>query len=296
MRNLLLLLAVVLLAATACQNTDGNKTKSGFKYEHHVANNGAKPKPGEFVSFHVQMRNQDSIVFQSRVQPQVPQMQIPQPPAEGAAEPRVSPLTEALELMAVGDSLTLYYPIDTLPQKPRNFENTDFVIYDLVTTKIMSAEEYQAEQDVKRQEEEAKRKVLQEREVAVAEMTKQTAKDYLANKLGDKLQTTASGLKYVIHEQGDGKKAEGNVKVNYYGTLTDGERFDDSFSRGVPFAFPLGAGRVIRGWDEGIALLNEGGKATLFVPAELGYGAAGSPPKIPGGAELVFYVEVEEVQ
>ena len=68
--------------------------------------------------------------------------------------------------------------------------------------------------------------------------------------------------------------------------------FDNSFSRGEPFVFPLGAGQVIKGWDEGLALLPKGTKATLFIPYELGYGETGSPPSIPPRSELIFYVEV----
>ena len=71
--------------------------------------------------------------------------------------------------------------------------------------------------------------------------------------------------------------------------------FDNSLSRGMPFSFALGRGMVIPGWDEGIALLKEGGKAFLFVPPALGYGEAGSPPVIPANSELIFYVELEKV-
>lgn len=298
MRNYLILMVVAVMCMVACQNAEDAKTASGYKYEMHKDASGPVANPGDYVSFHVQMRNQDSIVFKSRDGSQVPQMQIPEPPTETAQARRVSPLTEALALMSVGDSLTLYYPIDTLPQKPKNFENADFVIYDMVMTKIMNADEFKAEQDKLRAEMEAKRVEVQAREAEVAAATSQLAKDYKAGKVADQLQTTESGLKYIVHEEGTGKQAEAGkqVVVHYYGTLTNGEMFDNSFSRGTPFPFPLGAGRVIRGWDEGIALFKEGTKATLFIPSEMGYGEAGSPPKIPGGSELVFYVEVEEVQ
>jgi FKBP-type peptidyl-prolyl cis-trans isomerase FkpA len=79
--------------------------------------------------------------------------------------------------------------------------------------------------------------------------------------------------------------------------VENGNIFDQSFQRGVGIPFTLGTGRVIPGWDEGIALMKEGGQATLFIPSDLGYGAGGTPDgTIPGGAELMFYVELEEVQ
>jgi FKBP-type peptidyl-prolyl cis-trans isomerase len=70
--------------------------------------------------------------------------------------------------------------------------------------------------------------------------------------------------------------------------------FDNSFQRGQTFPFTLGQNQVIKGWDEGIALLNKGAKAFLFIPGALGYGEAGSPPVIPANAELVFYVELDD--
>ncbi|MEL7020292.1 MAG: FKBP-type peptidyl-prolyl cis-trans isomerase [Bacteroidota bacterium] len=298
MRNYITLFIVALvLCAVACQNAEEARTTSGYKYEFHNDISGPTAQPGDFVSFHVQMRNQDSIVFKSRDGAQVPQMQIPEASQDGTPSRRSSPITEALAFMSIGDSVTLYYPIDTLPQKPRNFENSDFVIYDIVMTKIMNAEEFKVEQDSIRAVMEAERVKVQAREAEVTTAVTQRIKDYTAGKLKTDIQTTESGLKYIIHEAGTGKPAEPGkqVVVNYYGALTDGTMFDNSFSRGMPFPFPLGAGRVIRGWDEGVALLKEGSKATFFIPSELGYGKAGSPPKIPGDSELVFYIEVKEV-
>ena len=85
------------------------------------------------------------------------------------------------------------------------------------------------------------------------------------------------------------------ASVHYYGVTTDGNMFDNSFKAGRPYPVPVGQGRVIRGWDEGLPLLKGGSKAVLFIPGELGYGAAGSPPNIGPNAELIFYVEIAEV-
>jgi FKBP-type peptidyl-prolyl cis-trans isomerase len=105
---------------------------------------------------------------------------------------------------------------------------------------------------------------------------------------------TASGLKYVDQVIGTGEAAVAGktATVHYTGWLTNGQQFDSSVDRGQPFSFPLGAGRVIKGWDEGVQGMKIGGKRTLTVPAELGYGARGAGGVIPPHATLIFDVEL----
>ena len=106
--------------------------------------------------------------------------------------------------------------------------------------------------------------------------------------------TTPSGLTYVVVRQGTGQKlkAGDTVIVQYTGLLTNGTKFDSSLDRNQPFEFPLGAGRVIKGWDEGVAQLRVGDQAMLIIPSQLGYGARGAGDAIPPGATLIFIVEV----
>ncbi len=86
------------------------------------------------------------------------------------------------------------------------------------------------------------------------------------------------------------------VTVHYVGTLTNGQKFDSSRDRGQGFTFPLGAGRVIQGWDKGVAGMKVGGTRKLTIPPEMGYGARGFPPVIPPNATLVFEVELLDVR
>lgn len=132
---------------------------------------------------------------------------------------------------------------------------------------------------------------------AVAKKQKESGQSYIddylkKNKDAKKLD---SGL--VVHtlKEGTGKqpKETDTVEVHYHGTLTDGTVFDSSVDRGKKITFPLN--RVIKGWTEGLQQVKEGGKVRLVIPAELAYGENGAPPKIPGGATLVFEVELFQV-
>ncbi|MFN3444887.1 MAG: FKBP-type peptidyl-prolyl cis-trans isomerase [Bacteroidia bacterium] len=111
--------------------------------------------------------------------------------------------------------------------------------------------------------------------------------------------STASGLKYLVVEKSNNPtKAEKGmmVDVHYTGFLTDGKVFDSSIERRNPISFQLGTGSVIRGWDEGIALMNVGDKYRLIIPADLGYGAHGAGSDIPPNATLLFDVELVNVR
>jgi FKBP-type peptidyl-prolyl cis-trans isomerase len=106
--------------------------------------------------------------------------------------------------------------------------------------------------------------------------------------------TTSSGLQYVELVVGSGATAQAGqtVTVHYSGCLENGKKFDSSLDRGQPFSFPLGAGRVIKGWDEGVQGMKVGGKRKLIIPSNLGYGARGAGDAIPPHATLIFEVEL----
>jgi FKBP-type peptidyl-prolyl cis-trans isomerase len=106
--------------------------------------------------------------------------------------------------------------------------------------------------------------------------------------------TTGSGLRYVDLQEGQGAEAKSgqNVSVHYTGWLENGTKFDSSHDRHQAFGFRLGAGQVIRGWDEGVAGMKVGGKRKLIIPSDLGYGPRGAGGVIPPNATLIFEVEL----
>src|ERR1035437_102430 len=136
----------------------------------------------------------------------------------------------------------------------------------------------------------------QARSARVAEKQKAASKAYLAKAATEPgAVKTESGLIYMDIQPGTGAspKASDSVKVNYRGTLIDGTEFDSSYKRNQPAQFPLSG--VIRCWTEGVQKMKVGGKARLVCPSEIAYGDSGHPPTIPGGATLVFEIELLEI-
>jgi peptidylprolyl isomerase len=133
---------------------------------------------------------------------------------------------------------------------------------------------------------------------ACADEKPATAAPATADKKESKMKTTPSGLQYEDTVEGTGAspKAGQTCVMHYTGWLfenkTKGKKFDSSLDRGQPFEFPIGQGRVIQGWDEGVATMKVGGKRTLVIPPSIGYGARGAGGVIPPNATLLFEVEL----
>eukprot|EP00591_Stephanopyxis_turris_P005142 CAMPEP_0195517714 /NCGR_PEP_ID=MMETSP0794_2-20130614/11444_1 /TAXON_ID=515487 /ORGANISM="Stephanopyxis turris, Strain CCMP 815" /LENGTH=252 /DNA_ID=CAMNT_0040646579 /DNA_START=38 /DNA_END=796 /DNA_ORIENTATION=- len=140
-------------------------------------------------------------------------------------------------------------------------------------------------------------KILMERTSRITDRIKEEGEEFIKNFLdcNEEAIKTDSGMVYCPMTEGTGAQPEvtNTVEVHYHGTLIDGTVFDSSVDRGQTISFPLG--QVIRGWQEGLAMMKEGGKATLVIPADLAYGEAGSGDVIPPGATLKFEVELFKV-
>jgi FKBP-type peptidyl-prolyl cis-trans isomerase FkpA len=292
MRLLIFLAAFGLSASlmTACKNggaSKGTPTEHGHTYINHTNKNGVKPQVGDKIYSHVSVFIADSMFNSTRTSGRQFEMVVPTPEEVPAGKP-LSPLFDAMFLGTEGDSMTFYQTVDStmaknMEQLPERFRKEKFIRFEVVFVKVETAA------DKKKKEEEA-----MARFTGIQSKMTQMAADYKAGKLNSQLTTTASGLKVLIEEKGTGAplKVGDKVETNYYGCLTDGKMFDNSFQRGEPLGFALGAGQMIKGFDEGTQLLNHGGKATFFLPPALGYGDQASGP-IPANSELIFYVEVQ---
>ena len=272
--SLLLGLAVLWGCQSGPGSSTGSNLPSGYEYILHTnIADAKKAAPLDLAFFRYAMRNDQETVISNFGKGNAQIIPLP----DGSTGRALNPIEEALLLMGVGDSLTIIVPMDTIPvaERPKGFENADFLYYDLKLEELKS----QADLESK----------VAEMETFVNGIIDQ----YVAGTL-EGVQSTDSGLKYVIHKEGTGEVPDSAdfVYVDYYGALPSKVAFDNSYKRGTPFAFQLGMGRVIPGWDEGLALLKTGSEATFFIPSDLGYGEAGSPPVIPGNSELIFHVNL----
>lgn len=258
----------------ACGQFDG-QTETGYPYVLHHDEPGNPPRIGDRIRYTRQIRlGWDSIISplseQTVVLPE--RIQLPKPaPAD----------FELLLMLSPGDSASVYVfgeRMKAIPNAVRGEKDT--IIYDIRLLSIVESREQ-------------RESVMSKTDEAESRLT-QAVTAHKKGLLGNTLVTTPSGLQVLYIREGQGEYARPGqqVEVHYLGMLETKEKFDNSFERGDPIQFELGAGRVIPGWDEGIALLKPGGSAIFIIPPGLAYGERGKAPSIPSNATLYFLVEL----
>lgn len=284
-----LFLATALVSTTAgAQNKEFKKLASGLEYKFIVDKPGQKlAVPESQITMHIRTTANDSTLFDSY------KMNDNQPvPAQVTKPSYAGDVMEGISMMSEGDSAIFRAPAELIfknNQYPPFVKEGDKVQFQVKMISVKTKEEFEADQ----------RAAMSKQLAAEDPEIKKYIKDKKLN-----VKQTASGLYYVITKEGDGAKAQAGqmVSMNYTGTLLDGTAFDSNvdpkFNHVSPFEFKLGVGQVIKGWDEGIALLSTGGKAVLIIPSPLAYGPRSMPgnpnnPKgIPANSPLVFEVEM----
>jgi FKBP-type peptidyl-prolyl cis-trans isomerase FkpA len=293
MKNLKLLTWVMIIGfISACNGGDRgfSTADSGLKYKFHHKSGNEKAELDLILSMDMVYRLQDSIIFDSRESgmPMYLELSAPQYPGD---------IYEGLAMMAIGDSATFiidaeafFFQTVGVPELPYFIKSGDKIYFDVKLNNVMDEEGFMLEQER-----------LAEEQIRINEQRALDEDGILDQYLLDEnitMQPLPSGLYYIEKEKGDGPKVqEGQtVSVHYEGKLIDGTVFDSSFERGTPLDFVVGSGQVIPGWDEGISMMNVGGKATLVIPSRLGYGERGAGQVIPPYSTLIFEVELVDAQ
>lgn len=289
-------MSLIAVLATACAKK-GGQTVSGHAYEYIEDVAGTNAVEGDYVYFQFTVKVKDSVVFNSVTQ-NPPFIRFKLPKNEKPADKTNSqPVLELLYFMSKGDSAVVYLETDEEVRKQIGIADAQKLAYHVRLIDIKDEAAYQEDMKEEQKKLDEKFEANKQRLPEIESLIKTTLEEFKSEKNKDQVISTESGIKYIVHSTGSGPKAESgkSVNVNYYGCLMDGTHFDDSWSRPQDFSFVIGSGQVIPGWDEGVALLNEGSKATFIIPYALAYGEAGRPPVIPEKADLVFYIEVNKV-
>jgi FKBP-type peptidyl-prolyl cis-trans isomerase FkpA len=284
MRIVMMLLALLVATAAQAQKMKSAKQKPaaikglvkgpyGVNYKFVTDDKSTRLATyGDQLRVHLTVRNgADSLLQSTTTQsPEGISLPLEKNPQRGGVD-------EVFPFLSQGDSVVVYVNSDSVfkggnaSQRPSFIALHSNIVYQLRLLSVQSTAEAEAGQTT-------------------------LLKAAAANK-GLSYQQTASGLGYTITKTGAGRNAApgDSVYVHYTGTLLDGKKFDSSVDRGEPFAFVLGQRQVIAGWDEGIALLNPGAKAMLFIPSRLAYGERGAGGSIGPNAPLMFEVELIKI-
>lgn len=271
---------IMLLIFGACASSGGfKKTDSGFEYNMLKDAEGRTVKMGDFLTLNMSFATMnDSTLFNTFSNDEPLNFKFQESLFNGA-------INEGLMMMSAGDSASFLVPASKVygDQLPAFLKAEDKLQYTVSLIKIASAAEQQKEQE----------------ESIAAQIVKDdnALQGYIKEK-GYTAEKTESGLYYVVNKEGNGQfpKPGQKVKVHYTGTLLNGEKFDSSKDRNQEFEFPVGQGRVIKGWDEGIPKFSKGGSGILLIPSNLGYGTRGAGPKIPANSPLIFEIELIDFQ
>lgn len=303
LNNLLAIAAISLLVVACAQSAEERITASGIKVQVIEKGNGNPLVDSTVVRLHMDYVNSNGNVQWSSDKAGGPAV-IPYDEArwkEGGA------LYEAFTMLSEGDSAVFEVGTHELFKNtfraavPDSLDSASTMTFHVRLLSIMTMKDFETFQKAEYEEKQAKAQAERaeaekQRLLGAADQIKKDGEiiDKFLAENNIAAQTTESGLRYVITQEGSGENAPNgaNITVHYNGTLLDGTKFDSSYDRNSPFQFVLGQGRVIKGWDEGLALLNKGAKATLYIPSSLGYGERGSGKVILPNSILKFDVEL----
>jgi len=304
------IIGLMVLVMTACGQKEFITSETGLEYLKVKEGSGEKPKDGDFLMLNVSYSDaNENVMFSSADRGGA----LPLNYVDSVFKNNGS-LEEGFKLCGKGDSIILKIPAEKIFKESFRQPLPDTIPGESIITVYMGVQDIFNQEQFQAYRMEQSQKAKAKAEEAVKEQIAIDAKiieDYLIEN-GIEAQSTPEGLYYVITKEGSGDLPLTGTKVvvNYTGTLLDGTMFDSSVEEdakaggvyregrdySAPFEFPLGQGRVIKGWDIGIALLNKGAKATLYIPSGLAYGARGSGQVIAPNSVLKFDVELVDIK
>ncbi|MBX7225554.1 MAG: FKBP-type peptidyl-prolyl cis-trans isomerase [Chitinophagales bacterium] len=268
-----------------------NISPEGIYYKVDKTGNGKYPLPGSMVTVHYTGKLLNGTKFDSSKDRNKPfTFQLGQNRVIQGWE-------KGIPLFQIGGTGTLYIPAKLAygnQQKGAYITPNSPLIFDIEVISSQTPAEYEAAMIAQQKKLQEEAEAKQKAQLAID----RTLIEQYAKEKGLVIQTTPSGLSYIIEKQGDGAKVEaGKTAVTHYrGYTLNGQVFDASYDRNQPFPVPVGQGRVIKGWDEGLPLFNVGGKGKLLIPSGLAYGQQSMGPSIPANAVLIFDIEIIEVK
>jgi FKBP-type peptidyl-prolyl cis-trans isomerase len=293
-------LAIMLMGTMSACNDNSpypgyKKTDTGLYYQFFKQNTGEQPKVGDLMDLIIGCTVNDTTII------------VPLGPNTLPLEAPMfaGDFYEGMAMMHRGDSASFIVNIDSTFIKwfhqttlPEEFKSTDVMRFEVRLDDFYPESEYAArygakiKKDIDARIEKIKADHPEETALAAQQLAEYLAKNKVT------VEPTASGLYYVMTQEGNGEKpAVGQmVKVHYTGKLLDGTVFDSSVERGEPITIPVGVGQVIPGWDEGIQMMSKGEKGVLYIPYYLGYGDRQAGEKITPFSNLVFEVELVDLQ
>ena len=284
--NLFLVAGLSILAAS-CDSQNFKKTKGGMPYKLYASKTGAKVEPGKFVKVHIEQMVKDSVVFTSF-------KRIPVYfPVQASSQPY--DISEVFTTLKEGDSVYAEQLMDTFIKKnPMIVQQTQYRNGDKITTKVKVLKVFNTAEESRKDEEDERMAYVKKEEVDV--------KNYLSKNNITNAQRTESGTYVQVLNAGSAPQITPGkyVTVMYKGQTFGGKVFDSnmdsSFNHTEPMGFTVGVGQMIKGFDEGVQLLSKGGKAKLYIPSMLAYGAQPPSPEIKPFEHLIFDVEVVDVK
>lgn len=299
------LISVSLAGLTGCSSNSDFKKLKGIEYKIIKDAPGKTAQIGDIIEVHILAKADTMVLADSRAQQQG------KPVGLRVEEVKNSGQFQAVfTKLSAGDSAVVRISCDTLlkanppqpgQQLPPWLKKGKMITVSLSVAAIKSMDEYKKEMEAKQAE---MQKEMEQKAAVQMPIDDKILQEYLA-KNNIKATKTASGLYYTISKEGTGATAkEGQmVTMNYIGKTLEGKQFDANVDENFkklkdrePFTFPLGAHQVIKGWDEGVALLKKGSKATFYIPSPLAYGSQSPSPDIAPNSILVFNVEVLDIK